>query len=318
MTLIRNGDWNTGNRSQYGGVEYVGTFSGSPSVDTRLTVAQTIDGYTARDGGYMAKFLIKPGDQYGSSSGERCLIRWQENNGNPVTMPSGYDSYLAFSILFPTQWGFGIGGNLDIYQCLEWHGPAGVPAAMGFRPLFDHIRIEIKGGNNVFQPAIIVVTDLRNHLGVWHDFIYRGLHHESNGTVQIWHRIPSVEASFRQIVNRTGVPTRFSSGGSYLLWGIYGAAASADRWVYLDANREYSTYAEAEAWMLSLGGSGGGPGPDPDPPPGDPGPAHDGGWSAAVQINATGGAPNPPAPSTRISRGWPHESPTGRSPIRRP
>ena len=263
MSLVWNGDWvgetldSRGGVTQYGDLEYKGSFTGSPALNTRLILGTSTDGVTGRAGGQFAKFLMKPGDQYGSSSGERCIIRQTEPI---VSVGQGYESYLAFSVMFPPQWGFGLGGNLDIYQMIEWHGPGGIPACVGLRPLFDHVRMEVKGGSlasPVFQPPVTVVPDLQSKLGVWHDFILHVLHHTSNGTARVFHRLAS-QASFTQVANLTGVPTKYSDGGTYLLLGIYGPGLNVDRWIYHGGAREYTTFAEAEAWMLSLGGGGGG------------------------------------------------------------
>lgn len=322
MSLVWNGDWvgetldSHGGVSQYGDVEYKGTFSGTPALNTRLILGTSVDGFTGRAGGQLAKFLVKVGDQYGSSSGERTLIRQTEPI---IARASGYQSYLALSVMFPNEWGFGLGSSgFDCWQFVEWHGQGGVNAPVGLRPLYDHVQIEINGGSNTSptrQPRVPVITSLQSKLGQWHDLILYVNHHASNGAVTLWHRLPASQASFTQVYTATGIPTLFTGDSNYLLFGCYGAAVGVDRWLYHGGAREYTTFAEAETWLLSLGGAGGGGGGGGGG--GATGP-FDGAWSSSLQINAAGGAPSPPAPASRINRSWPHESPSSRPARRRP
>ena len=258
MGLLWNGDLTTGDRSQYGAVEFGGTFDGSPSLGERVIVGPSVDGKQPRHpAAAIMKTLVRSGDRYGSSSGERTLLRQHE----PIrSRGNGYDSAIAMSVMFPDEYPF---GNLDAWGLIEWHGASPYPSLVNLRPLATSLICEVNSTTgSVSRKPYTVIESIKK--GVWYDIVLR-VRHALAGAVEVWVR--EAGQPFARVVNLPVVPTCLNS--NYLLVGFYGAAQGFDRWVLHGGAREYDTVQEAIDWLDSLTPSPepAPPDPEPEPPP---------------------------------------------------
>ena len=240
------GDWESGNASQYGNIEYGGTFDGTPPLSDQLKVVQSIDGVAPAQGNWFAKTIITPGAQYGQSTGERILLRQHE----PIQLRGeGYDTWITYAVRFPDP------GHSDTWNIIEWHQNSALPDCspkpLDTDPDLNQIRLHV-GFNTCDQVTFpILVNNLTKN--VWHVFTMHNFLHKTCGALQVFHGIKGQSSSMTQLLNQTCIPTmKTVADQNYLLLGLYGPAASFNRWVYHDAAREYANQADAIGYANSV------------------------------------------------------------------
>lgn len=200
------------------GFEFGGTFDGTPSPAEQL---QVVAG-PIREGSRAARFVVRPGDRYGASTGERALVRWIGSGE-----ADGQELVYGWSTLFPEDWvappGWGI--------LTEWHADSRFPLApLRFNAGGDSLTLSMTTGE---CPAPYTCDVMRNYpvlsslaKGQWNDFVVRVRWRTApTGRVEVWHRVAG-EPAFRQVLDVRDVPTLpWRAGeaptGIYLLHGLY-------------------------------------------------------------------------------------------------
>jgi polysaccharide lyase-like protein len=244
-----NGDWETGDLTQYGGVERKMTVNPDGSktwvpINQRVFVTQGVDGVTPLQGNWFAKVLVKPGDKYGGSSGERVLIRQYE----PIAMRSeGYECWLVWGVLFPTSW-------QDAWVVAQWHQNGGSGSKpLDVDPNQNEVIFHVGYGNDWGRRSYPVLTGeltkMRWHVFVQHHLLSLG----SAGRFDLWHGEKGRHAAVRRLVTDTG-PNLKDAPMNLAHWmiGLYDGAKAYDRVVYHDAAREYGDEASALAYANAL------------------------------------------------------------------
>jgi Polysaccharide lyase len=247
---IWNGDWETGNRSQYGGVEFGGTFGAPPTLDQRVQIIKSDGAISPLQGEYMAKIIVAPGDRYGKppnfASGERTLLRQYE----PMRFRgSGYETWLVFGVYFPT------GGYSDGWVFLQWHQPSGAGSKpFEFNPQPNSIRVDIgqgpPGSWNQLQNTILPTV----RKDCWHVFVTHHLFHQTDGITKVWHGIEGEDSEPELLLDLQGIQTLKGppDDSASLLMGWYREAASHTNVIVHDGAREYPDEASALAWAKTL------------------------------------------------------------------
>ena len=245
--LLWNGDWETGNKSQYGGTEFGGTFDGVPALSDQLKIMQSDGAVTPLQGKWFAKTIIVPGAQYGNSSGWRCLTRQYD----PIRLRGeGYDSWVVFGVRFPPSF-------TDEWVFMQWHQNGGQwPKPFDFDPGVSDINarvvIDKAGAPGELDQKSYPIPMVKD---VWHVFIVRMKFSTTPaGKMQVWHGIKGRDASVTRKVDHSGrTLMNPPADKAHLMFGLYGPqAGTSNRWVYHDAAREYSTEASALAYANSL------------------------------------------------------------------
>lgn len=249
MTLLWNGDLSTGNRDQYGDWEWGGTFDGTPPLDQRLVIASSIDGYSAPAGQYMWRVQVQPGDQYGGSTGWRCLTR----QANPIPIrQAGYDSTFVWCGLWPAGWP----GDANVWLSgMEVHHTGGSVAPHHFMGYSNNLYVDLFGGNDANKTTYLQHSFLQGYAqGAWYVFVEHYLHNLApNGQYQLWWGRVGVDSSLHQEVDLTSCGTMYSGFGNYILFGHYRAQTGTGTTnFYQRGMREYSSVTEAIAYATSL------------------------------------------------------------------
>ncbi len=245
--MLWNGDWETGNKSQYGGTEFGGTFDGVPLLIDQLKILQSDGAVTPLQGKFFAKVIIVPGAQYGGSSGWRCLTRQYD----PIRLRGeGYDSWVVFGTRFPSSFS-------DEWVFMQWHQNGGQwPKPFDFDPGSTEINarvvIDKAGAPGQLDQKSYPIPMVKD---VWHVFIVRMKFSTTpNGKMQVWHGIKGRDTSITRKVDHSGrTLMNPPADKAHLMFGLYGPqSGTSNRWVYHDAAREYSSEASAVAYANSL------------------------------------------------------------------
>jgi Polysaccharide lyase len=204
------GDWETGDRSQWNSFQH--KTDGAES--DQLVVGRD----PVRQGSYAAKFIVHPGDVFGSG-GERSEVVWHSGEGE------GDDYWYGWSTLFPTDWTapsyFGI--------FMQWHSSLPTPPPIAFSARDDTALVQLntgvvdastgRGTNFVQYPLLRTLSK-----GRWNDFIVHVHWSLTAGSFTVWNRT-SPGAPFTKVLELADVPTLQAEDGTtyhnYTKLGLY-------------------------------------------------------------------------------------------------
>jgi hypothetical protein len=226
------GDWETGDHSQWTGLQY--RTGGSPA-DQFAVVDSPL-----RQGQYAARFTVRPGDKFGTSSGERTEVYWVDSDEG-----EGEEYWYAWSTLFPSDWSEPFGWGVFV----QWHSQFPIPPPVSFNARADTAEISVNAGplepsgtNGSFRRKYPLLATLNK--GSWNDFIARIRWSGTNGAIAVWHRLEG-DSGFVKVVDVTGIPTLQSSGATisdnYLKLGLYRNADTKTNIIYHDDFRRWQS-----------------------------------------------------------------------------
>jgi polysaccharide lyase-like protein len=203
------GDWETGDASQWSGNHWNRNV---PLSDQFKIVTDPV-----RQGGFSARFTVRPGDKFFSTSGERSEVLY--TGANEV---EGDDVWYAFSTLFPAGWVTPAGWSIFA----QWHSSYPVSPPVAFNMKGERIQVNVFSGavdtGAAGFKAMYPVTDNLER-GVWNDFVVHVVWSRTNGRLEVWQRTGS--NPFEQRVDASGIPTMQTIGGvvssNYLKVGFY-------------------------------------------------------------------------------------------------
>jgi hypothetical protein len=227
------GDWETGDASQWTANHW------NQSVPLSEQFQIVTD--PVRQGQYAAKFTVRPGDKYGSTSGERSEVLWVGSAES-----DGQDYWYSWSTLFPTTWTEPRGWGIFV----QWHSFNWTTPAIAFNARQDSVIVNVDGGplnsagttgsvRNVFP----LLSSL--HKGMWNDFIAHIKFSGGNdGAITVWHRVEG-ESAYAKILDVSGFPTLQSQDGfiqkNYLVHGLYRGDDTKTDVIYQDGFHRWSS-----------------------------------------------------------------------------
>lgn len=263
MTLIWNGDFSTGDRRQYGGIELGQKNGATPG--NRLLVGTSLDGVKPPPGcSHLGKWIVKPGDQYFSTTGYRTLARqYETGSGAGIRyMPVGYDTWWAVACRFPASYPRNLGNGVWTAP-FEWHH-SGTQGVTPFHIMFqrDHVEFDVRGGNGsgTFQKNLLPGWKRDR----WYVLAWRYKIHPTAGAIEVWGAEQG--QTLQKLGEATGGTTYSSSPELYSLIGLYSPTGlNGDLEMYTAGMREYSARDEALAWARQLAGGSTTPPPPPEP-----------------------------------------------------
>jgi hypothetical protein len=202
------GDWETGNARQWTSNQW--------NRDVPLSDQFQIVSDPVRQGNFAAKFTVRPGDQFATTSGERSEIVY-----TGADEQEGDDVWYAWSTLFPSGWVTPAGWSIFT----QWHSYYNVSPPISFNMKGDRIQVNlntgsIDSGGASFKP-IYPVANLQR--GVWNDFVVHIVWSSTHGSLQVWQRTGA--DPFQKKVGVSGIPTMQTLHGveskNYLKLGFY-------------------------------------------------------------------------------------------------
>ena len=204
-----SGDWETANASQWSGNHWNRSV---PLSDQFEIVTDPV-----RQGGFAAKFTVRPGDKFGTTSGERSEVFYtgaDEHRGDNL--------WYAWSTLFPSDWSTPTGWSIFA----QWHSYYPVSPPISFNMKGERIQVNLNTGSvdsgaASFKPVYPITDALKR--GVWNDFVVHIVWSGTNGSLEVWHRTGS--NPFEKKVDAVGIPTMQVQAGvssdNYLKIGFY-------------------------------------------------------------------------------------------------
>jgi Polysaccharide lyase len=203
------GDWETGNASQWSGNHWNRNV---PLSDQFAIVSDPV-----RQGGFAARFTVRPGDQFGTTSGERSEVLY--TGANEV---EGDDVWYAWSTLFRSNWTTPSGWSIFA----QWHSSYPVSPPVAFNMKGERIQVNVFSGavdtGAAGFKAAYPVTDALER-GAWNDFVVHVVWSSTSGAIQVWHRTGS--NPFELKVNESDFPTMQTVDGvvssNYVKLGFY-------------------------------------------------------------------------------------------------
>jgi Polysaccharide lyase len=203
------GDWETADASQWSGNHWNRK---EPLRDQFEIVKNPV-----RQGGFAAKFTVRPGDKFGTTSGERSEVLYTGGDEH-----KGDDLWYAWSTLFPSDWSTPTGWSIFA----QWHSYYPVSPPISFNMKGEQIQVNLNtgsvdSGSASFKPVFPITTSLER--GVWNDFVVHIVWSGTNGSLEVWHRTGS--HPFEKKVDASGIPTMQVQSGvpsdNYLKIGFY-------------------------------------------------------------------------------------------------
>ena len=203
------GDWETADASQWSGNHWNRK---DPLSDQFKIVTDPV-----RQGGFAAKFTVRPGDKFGTTSGERSEVLYTGADEH-----KGDDLWYAWSTLFPSDWSTPTGWSIFA----QWHSYYPVSPPISFNMKGEQIQVNLNtgsvdSGSASFKPVFPITTALER--GVWNDFVVHIVWSGTNGSLEVWHRTGS--NPFEKKVDASGIPTMQVQSGvpsdNYLKIGFY-------------------------------------------------------------------------------------------------
>jgi hypothetical protein len=232
-TIIHKTDW-----------EAAGFESGWGDPQTKAAYSMTRVTSPVRSGSYAARVEVRPGDVL--HTGERSELARMLKAGTSTEHVENAQSgtkYLGVSVNIPTDW-TPPDPNPDGYTWgILWqlHSHSGSPPiSFGVQ---DQYRLGLSnpvttGGSPLSEPAL--------NKGKWTDFIFEITFSATNtGAVKIWRRDEG-EASFVEVLSRTGIGTLDHSNDHYWKIGFYRSPSNHINIYYLDNFVYATTYNEVE------------------------------------------------------------------------
>jgi hypothetical protein len=220
------GDWETGDQSQWTSNHW----NQSVPLSEQFQIVQD----PVRQGTYAAKFTVRPGDKFGSTSGERSEVVWADSNDG-----EGKEYWYSWSTLFPTDWTEP--RNWGIF--IQWHSFNWTPPAVALTAREDSAYLNLNAGP-LSEPCCggstrkrwLVLPTLSK--GLWNDFIAHIKWTSGNdGYITLWHRVEG-QNSYTKVLDASGVPTLQSNNGqstpNYLVLGLYRDSDTKTNTLYQD------------------------------------------------------------------------------------
>jgi hypothetical protein len=234
---VFRGDWDAGSWQPWTNLQYNQSAQES---DQFVTVTSPL-----REGTYAARFTVRPGDKFLTTSGERCEV---EYDGADET--DGSDYWYAWSTMFPTDW-----STSDWAIFMQWHSHFPIVPPMAFVVGQDYGVLNLNtgtldaNGQGSYHPSFTVLRTLNK--GKWNDFVVH-VHWSStaNGSITVWHRVAG--GTFTKVVDVSGVPTLQQQNGvvsgNYMKHGLYRSQNNATMTsvLYLDGFRRGTSLAEMD------------------------------------------------------------------------
>jgi hypothetical protein len=208
-TRVFAGDWETGDSSQWSGNHWNRNV---PLSDQFAIVSDPV-----HQGGFAARFTVRPGDKFGTTSGERSEVLY--TGANEV---EGDDVWYAWSTLFPSNWTTPTGWSIFT----QWHSSYPVSPPISFNMKGERIQVNfntgaVDSGGATVKPVYRITDALER--GVWNDFVVHIVWSSTSGSIQVWHRTGGNR--FELKVDATDVPTMQTLGGvvssNYVKIGFY-------------------------------------------------------------------------------------------------
>ena len=186
-----SGDWETADASQWSGNHWNRSV---PLSDQFKIVTDPV-----RQGGFAAKFTVRPGDKFGTTSGERSEVFYTGADEH-----RGDDLWYAWSTLFPSDWSTPTGWSIFT----QWHSYYPVSPPISFNMKGERIQVNLNTGSvdsgaASFKPVYPITDALKR--GVWNDFVVHIVWSGTNGSLEVWHRTGS--NPFEKKVDAVGIPT---------------------------------------------------------------------------------------------------------------
>ena len=206
---VFSGDWETADASQWSGNHWNRNV---PLSDQFEIVTDPV-----RQGGFAAKFTVRPGDKFGTTSGERSEVLY-----TGADEQEGDDVWYAWSTLFPSDWSTPTGWSIFT----QWHSYYPVSPPISFNMKGEQIQVNLNtgsvdSGGASFKPVYPITSALER--GVWNDFVVHIVWSGTNGSLEVWHRAGS--NPFLKKVDAHGIPTMQVKAGvpsdNYLKTGFY-------------------------------------------------------------------------------------------------
>jgi hypothetical protein len=224
------GDWETGDWQQWSAIQWR---TGGNLADQFAVVSDPL-----RQGAFAARFTVRPGDKFSTTSGERTEVLWLGSDEG-----EGEEYWYAWSTLFPTNWTEPYGWGFFV----QWHSQFPIPPPLSFNARADTAEVSVNAGplessgtNGSFRRKYPLLSTLNK--GRWNDFVARIRWSATNGAITVWHRVGD-GASYVKRVDVTGIPTLQKSGttisDNYLKLGLYRGADSDTNVVYHDDFRRW-------------------------------------------------------------------------------
>lgn len=250
---IWNGDLSTGDWSQWGGCEYVGTNKPGPPISDRVKVAANIDGFTAPGGlKNIMRMETRPGDQYMNSTGWRTIFRQYE----PLRhIKDGYDSWYVFATLVPPGWP----ADASMWMCgLNIHQTkASYVSVTGVAPFHtiihkDHFYVDSFGGRDGQKTTNFQKSFMQNYeQGKWYVWVVRYHHDYTNGDVEVY--CSKVGTPIQLQAETHGKSTLYEGTDNFFEYGNYRKqTGTSSIKSYHAGAREYKNKADAMAWANKL------------------------------------------------------------------
>ena len=203
------GDWETADASQWSGNHWNRR---APLGDQFEIVTDPV-----RQGSFAAKFTVRPGDKFGTTSGERSEVFFTGADEH-----QGDDVWYAWSTLFPADWSTPTGWSIFT----QWHSYYPVSPPISFNMKGERIQVNLNtgsvdSGSASFKPVYPITDALQR--GVWNDFVAHIVWSGTNGALTVWHRTGN--HPFEKKVDVSGIPTMQVLDGvpshNYLKLGFY-------------------------------------------------------------------------------------------------
>jgi Polysaccharide lyase len=226
------GDWETGDHSQWTGLQHR---TGGVAGDQFAVLSSPL-----RQGSYAARFTVRPGDRFASTSGERTEVYWEGSDES-----EGEEYWYSWSTLFPVTWTEP--RNWGIF--LQWHSYLPSPGPVLFNARGDTAEISVNAGplepsgtNGSFRRKYPLLASLNK--GRWNDFIARIRWSVTDGAITVWHRVEGA-SDYVKLVDVSGIPTLHASGSyvssNYVKMGLYRDVDTQTHVVYHDGFRRWQS-----------------------------------------------------------------------------
>jgi polysaccharide lyase-like protein len=228
------GNWETGDSSQWSGNHWNQAY---PLSEQFQIVTDPV-----RQGNYAAKFVVRPGDEFSATSGERSEVLWSGSDES-----DGQDHWYSWSTLFPTDWSEPKGWGIF----LQWHADySTTPPVISFNAREDYAWVVLNagplsdpccGGSTRERWTILPTLDK----GLWHDFIAHIKWSGGNdGAITVWHRLEGQD-SYVKVLDVSGVPTLQSQNGvpakNYVKMGLYRDHDTKTNTIYHDGFHRWTS-----------------------------------------------------------------------------
>ena len=232
---VFRGDWETGDASQWTSNQW--------NKDAPLSQQFAIVGDPVRQGNFAARFTVRPGDKFMSTSGERSEVVWAGSGES-----EGEDYWYSWSTLFPSGWSEPFGWGYFV----QWHASlSSTTPPIAFNAREDAAYVQVNTGSlnsagttGTVRYRLPLLDSL--HKGRWNDFIAH-IHWSSgnDGSITVWHRVEG-ESGYAKVLDFGGIPTLQvgfdgTAATNYLKLGLYRDADTKTSMLYQDGFKRWQS-----------------------------------------------------------------------------